>query len=995
MSGMPDIRRPTRLTLFASLLLLSPLAARAAGPVVVASARFTVLTPNCVRLEYSPAGHFVDDPSYFAATRPPRAAEAKVTTDGQTTTIDTGAMRLTYRPDGKPFSADNLTVVVAHGTSWRPGQVNAGNLGGTERTLDGWDGARKLSDGLLSRDGWALVDDSTGPLLTADWVKARPADAGTDWYLFGYGDDYRAALRSLTTVSGPVPMPRRYELGAWYSRYWPYSSAEFRQIVQQYADHGFPLDVLVMDMDWHLDGWTGYTWNPKLLPDHQALLDWVHAHGLAVTLNDHPATGVGKQEAMYGDFMRAMGKDPATDKPLPFDAGDKKYLDTFYAYTHRPLEDQGVDFWWLDWQQYPFTKSVPTLTNLQWLNHYNYQETARDGKRGVSFSRWGGWGSQRYPIQFSGDASTAFRMLAFEVPFTAAAGNVGCFFWSHDIGGHNRGRNEESYARWCQFGAFSAALRSHSTRDATMDRRPWTYPAWAEDSMRASFQLRSRFFPYLYTAMHAATADSVPFIRPVYLDRPTVETAYHQPQEYQFGDDVLVAPIAEAGAGPNRLGRQTVWFPPGATWYDFFTGEPSDGGRQALVAAPIDQFPLYLRGGVPVAMRPFTQRMATEPLTDLVVRSYPGPDGVDGSSTLYEDDGLTTAYQTGAAATTKLTYGRRGSQVTITVAPTAGTFHGQPEERAITIELPAVTAATRVMMDGVPASAEYDAAERMNRIRVPARSIRTGCVVTLTTDAIPADTLHNGAFARRAGLPHGDAPLTELLAAALDKATDDRDRAAVCAAAGVGVFPRVESIYGFPATATDQTFVRPDVPAQVEPQPAAADDTSAVQTDRFRVTLAGRSFTATSASGPVDWAHRPGNIAPTAHVTVSSGEPVKGLIDGRVGGYPGDRTAEWATRGEHAGAWAKLAWATPQTVDRVVLFDRPNPDDHVTGGTIEFSDGSHVAFGPLDNDAGRGTDVRFPARAVTSLKITVTGVSAETVNIGLSEVAVFRADPAK
>ena len=71
-----------------------------------------------------------------------------------------------------------------------------------------------------------------------------------------------------------------------------------------------------------------------------------------------------------------------------------------------------------------------------------------------------GWtGSQRYPIQFSGDASTAFRMLAFEVPFTSTAGNVGCFFWSHDIGGHNRGRNEESYARWCQFGAFSAALR--------------------------------------------------------------------------------------------------------------------------------------------------------------------------------------------------------------------------------------------------------------------------------------------------------------------------------------------------------------------------------------------------------------------------------------------------------------------------------------------------------------------------------------------------------
>ena len=77
-------------------------------------------------------------------------------------------------------------------------------------------------------------------------------------------------------------MPRKYSLGVWYSRYWPYTSKEFRQIVEEYTQHGFPLDVIVLDMDWHKDGWTGWSWNRDLLPDAEDLLKWFHQQGLAV-----------------------------------------------------------------------------------------------------------------------------------------------------------------------------------------------------------------------------------------------------------------------------------------------------------------------------------------------------------------------------------------------------------------------------------------------------------------------------------------------------------------------------------------------------------------------------------------------------------------------------------------------------------------------------------------------------------------------------------------
>jgi alpha-glucosidase (family GH31 glycosyl hydrolase) len=431
-----------RLVIAAAMVLLLSAGICSAGQsqIVDGNARFTVITPNLIRMEYADGAAFTDAATLFAVDRTSRYYGATIEQQGERVLIDTGVISLSYVPDGKPFSAANLSAKIRRGgewVEWKAGLMDEQNLGGTVRTLDGVHGPIDLGEGLLSRNGWAVVDDSATPVLTADWVRSRPNRGGVDWYLFGYGLDFHAALRSLDAVSGPVPLPRKNLLGIWYSRYWPYTSAEFRQIVQQYGERGFPLDNIVMDMDWHITQvsnakqgylgqvWTGYTWDRKLLPDAEELLKWFHEQGLSVTLNDHPADGVQPHEQMYAAFMNAMGADPASGETLPFDAGDKKYLDTFFQYTHEPLEKEGVDFWWLDWQQYPYTRSIKDLTNLAWLNHYNFVHTSSDGKRGVSFSRWAGWGDHRDPIHFSGDANTGWPMLAFEVPFTSTAGNVG------------------------------------------------------------------------------------------------------------------------------------------------------------------------------------------------------------------------------------------------------------------------------------------------------------------------------------------------------------------------------------------------------------------------------------------------------------------------------------------------------------------------------------------------------------------------------------------
>lgn len=1002
----PKSFRFTVLVLAFLILVFLRAVQAAPNPVVVGQARFTVITPQCIRAEYAPTRAFVDSPSLFAANRAARFNGFGLSRNGDAMTIDTGAIRLTYTPNGLSFSGSNLRAEVKKGTqtvAWAPGASNPGNLGGTARTLDGATGPFDLGQGVLSRDGWYLLDDSRSPLLTADWVQSRPQSAGTDWYLFGYGDDYRAALKSLTAIGGPVPLPRKYALGAWYSRYWPFSSNDYRQIVREYGQHDFPLDNMVLDMDWHRDGWTGWSWNRTLLPDAEALLPWLHSQGLHVTLNLHPADGVAPHEDQYAAFMHAMGADPATKQTLPFDAGSKVYMDALFSTVFAPLEKDGVDFWWLDWQQYPNTRSIPDLTNLFWLNTLLYDHTAQNGQRGLSFSRWAGWGDHRHPIHFSGDANTGFPMLAFEVPFTSTAGNVGCFFWSHDIGGHMGGRNEESYTRWVQFGATSPVLRSHSTRDAQTDRRPWNYPKWAEDSMRVSFHLRSELFPYIYTSAAQSARDTVPLDRPLYLDYGRGENAYHNAQEYLLGDNILVAPIVTAGVGPGRVATQTVWFPAG-TWYNQFTGERYAGGTDALVAADINEFPLYVRGGVPLPMQPYQPRMGTAPLNTLRVRCYPGADGLTGRSTLYEDDGVTTAYERGQSATTPLSYSRHGSVMTVTVGAARGYYAGQPARRTLVIELPDTARATEATLNGRRLAVAYDAATFTNRITLPARPI--GQAVAVVIRAVPGgwDALHGRAADRR--VLGAEPPKNSNL-------STPGQQDAVLAAMGIGLVHKNEGTYLYHGTVRDLFYAPRGVldgnqvqvggatvalplsgaPLEVTGPPHTWRGRTVFAPAQVSFAIKGVTYHLSSAPSSDSDLTTEDNVAGTAKVTASGAEggySAEGAVDGVVGGYPGDKSQEWSAGGT-VGATLTLTWATPQTIDRIRLYDRPNTTDQITSGEVTFSDGTTLPVGALPDDAKTPLELRFPAKVVTSLTFKVTGVKTGTQNAGLAEIAVFQA----
>lgn len=610
------------------------------------TARFTILTDRLLRLEYSPTGQFEDRPSQTFWTRCLPVPEFDVVEGNGRIQIETADLTLSYK--GTHFSPDNLQITLNQsGAVWHYGDRDPFNLKGTTRTLDRADGRIPLEDGLISRSGWAVYDDTPRLVFREDgWLEPRPAPPGyQDLYFFGYGQDYPAALRDFSRIAGPAPLIPRWALGNWWSRYWAYTAAELLGVMDEFAAHHVPLTVCIVDMDWHItdtgsaaSGWTGYTWNRDLFPDPPAFLAALHQRGLKTALNLHPAEGVWPHEAQYEAMAQRLDRDPAVQKPIPFDITDPQFTRAYFELLHHPLEAEGVDFWWMDWQQ-GTTSNLSGLDPLPWLNHLHFYDLRREGqKRPFIFSRWGGLGSHRTPIGFSGDTVVSWESLAFQPYFTATAANVNYGWWSHDIGGHMGGVEEaELYTRWVQFGLFSPILRLHATNNPFHERRPWGWDAQTAQIASDALRLRHRFIPYLYSMAWPNHTESLPLIRPMYHDYPNDEQAYHCPDQYRFGSELLVAPFITPADPDTRLSRQAVWLPPGE-WWGFFDGLAYGGDGWQAVYGRLADIPIFAKAGAIIPLTPEPDGNNTANPDALEIHLFPG---ADNQFILYEDDDLT------------------------------------------------------------------------------------------------------------------------------------------------------------------------------------------------------------------------------------------------------------------------------------------------------------------------------------------------------------------
>jgi alpha-glucosidase (family GH31 glycosyl hydrolase) len=678
--------------------------------VTVPHARFSVLTSRLIRMEYSPSDQFEDHASQAFWYRHQSVPDFEVERSAEQIEIITQHLHLRYAIQERGFTPEALQVTLRDAEeTWRYGDPDVANLGGTRRTLDGADGAIPLEPGLMSRAGWVVVDDSQTLVFNdASWLEPRQHPDNLDLYFFGYGHDYQGALEEYSAVTGPVPLIPRWVLGNWWSRYWAYTQDELKALMTDFREHNVPLSVCIVDMDWHLtetgnasSGWTGYTWNRALFPDPEGFIDWLHGQGLKTALNLHPAAGVYPHEEVYPVIAEALDVDPETEAPVPFAIADPKFARAYFELLHHPMEAQGIDFWWVDWQQ-GSRSDLKGLDPLWWLNHLHFYDLGRDGiKRPFIFSRWGGLGNHRYPIGFSGDSVVSWDSLAFQPYFTSTAANVGYGWWSHDIGGHMGGvEDPELYTRWVQFGVFSPIMRLHSTQNPYHERRPWGYNAEVLHITRDMLQLRHALIPYIYTMAWRNAQEHRPLVQPMYHVHPEEESAYYCPQQYHFGSELIVAPFTTPRDPDTRLSRQVVWLPEG----DWFLGmgppfsDPGttsdatdaankrwahyDGGRWYTLYGALDEIPVFAKAGAIVPLGPKVGWAGIANPDHLTVHIFPG---ADNAFTLYEDDGETTAYQEGHYALTKFTQAWNMERLEFHIAPVEGDLQVVPLARTYTL----------------------------------------------------------------------------------------------------------------------------------------------------------------------------------------------------------------------------------------------------------------------------------------------------------------------
>ncbi len=712
---------------------------------VVGDVRITVISPRLIRIEQ---GAFTDDATTVVLCRSFCPCKPVLSRQGDAVQIDTGVLQLHYRA-GDPLAQLTICRQEHPAFTWHYGQKPLQNLKGTTSTLDCVDGECPLEDGLCAIDGFACIDDSTSPRMTQDgWFAGR--ESCTDVYFFGYGHDYTAAVQDYYRLTGVPGMLPAFALGNWWSRYHAYTDAEYLALMDSFRQHDVPLSVGIVDMDWHLvdvgdevygDGWTGYTWNRELFPDYRAFLRALHDRGLKTALNLHPALGVRPWEKQYEDMCRALGKDPAEKKSIPFNCLNPDFLRAYFEVLHFPYEKDGVDFWWTDWQQgsdYPaiagedYRKSdIEGITPLWMLNHMHYLASQRPESsvsRGMIFSRYSGYGSQRYPIGFSGDTTISWASLKFQPYFTATASNVGYGWWSHDIGGHMNGvRDDEMTARWVQLGVFSPIFRLHSTNSIFTGREPWKYNKRAECVMSDFMRLRHQLFPYLYTMNHRSHAELLPLVRPMYHVHPECSEAYQVRNEYWFGSEMIVSPITDP-VDSSDLAPAEAWLPEGL-WTDAMTGYIYKGNQRLTVCRPLEEMPIFLKAGAIVPMQthvPQSRQLGGASQMEIIVAP-----GASNCFTLYEDDGETLAFQQGAFAETPLALSWSEKSALFTIGAVQGDASLVPP-RAWTVKFRGWRRGCTFTLDGKPLLAAYDGQTSTHTVVLPALAVTEAAAIAVS-----------------------------------------------------------------------------------------------------------------------------------------------------------------------------------------------------------------------------------------------------------------------
>jgi len=568
-------------------------------------------------------------------------------------------------------------------------------------------GGRVPIQWMIGTDGWALFIHQ--PLGTFDFTgvgRFIPFGAPFPLDLFVVGSpDPLEILADYARITGYPELPPLWSFGYLQSHRTLAGPDEILSVAKTFREKKLPCDALIyLGTGFTPSGWNAqngsFAFHRENFPDPRAMLDELHALHFRVVLH----------AVILARDLRGAVRDGCE-----LESYDEEEAGCYWN-VHRKLLSMGVDGFWPDEGDPLGAEARLTRNRMYWEG----PQLDRPNERPFALHRNGHAGMQRYgAFLWSGDVYTTWETLRTHVPVAINTGLSGIPYWGTDIGGFvpTKEYTGELHARWFQFGCFCPLFRAHGRTWHL--RLPWgwntgelgpdeltttSYASGAanpdpselrnaevEPICKKYLELRYRMLPYIYTVAREAHDTGLPMMRALWLHYPDDPVARSRGDEYLWGRDVLVAPVTEPSASSRKL------YLPRGTWFDFWTEERVEGGREIERPVDLATMPIYLRAGAILPLGPIKQ-YTDEPVEGpLTLAVYPG---ADGASTLYEDDGKTFDYRRGAWMRLSMTWRARDRRLTLALAP--GSRLLPPSRRPIEVRVAGETAVRSAVFEGEP-----------------------------------------------------------------------------------------------------------------------------------------------------------------------------------------------------------------------------------------------------------------------------------------------------
>ncbi len=520
---------------------------------------------------------------------------------------------------------------------------------------------------VMSTDRYAIAFDNsaTGHLdigKTESDVLQFEAVAGRTAYLVVTGESYPTLIENLTDATGRQPLPPRWALGNFASRFGYRSEKQTRDVVRRYRKARIPLDAVILDLYWFGPDIKGHMgnldWDRTAFPNAEDMIADFKEDGVKTITITEPFILNSSTEwdnaVTAGALAQGVNGEP---RRFDFYFGNTGLIDVFdepardwFASFYNRLYDQGVAGNWGDLGE-PEVHPSDTLHNVdgqqatadevhnayghRWAQMvYENQREAMPTTRPLVMMRAGFVGSQRYGmIPWTGDVDRSWGGLKPQVELSLQMGLLG-LAWTHsDLGGFAGGEtfDAEMYTRWLQYGVFQPVYRPHAQEHIPPE--PVFHDRETQRLVRDAIELRYRLLPYLYTMAFENSTTGMPLMRPVFFEDETDLALVDVRDTYLWGDAFLVKPVTDPGVTDVEVSL------PDGVWFDFFDGERHVGGQTISTSVTMETLPVFVRAGSFVPMAELVQTTKDYSSEQLELHYYSDASIANAEGHMFEDDG--------------------------------------------------------------------------------------------------------------------------------------------------------------------------------------------------------------------------------------------------------------------------------------------------------------------------------------------------------------------